>query len=185
MLNVLPNDKRNLLYYENWLLIVRQVCCTLMVSFAIVAMVVYGSHFILTSWYTTLTTNTTGNVTIDSAKALELTTTVQQLRQLTAGLKLASSSWHNPLPIVTAVVEQLPEHTSLTTFDLTYTNNQLHLTGLVSDRAAITALQEQLSHLTLAGYTQDKPQFFVSDLTLKTNIPFTFNTSLIPTPNSL
>lgn len=180
MLNVLPNDKRALLYYENWFLIVRQVCIILVITFVTVAVITYGSHVILTTWYSTLAINTTSTANIDAAKAQELTTTVQQLHQLTTGLKTAGNSWHNPLPVVATIVRELPEHTSLAALELNYTNNQLHLTGIVADRTAIALLQDHFSQLAIEGYTLGKSQFYVSDLTLKTNIPFTFNTSLTP-----
>lgn len=174
MLNLLPPTKKKAIE-QNQLHLFIQRCCVIIMSCAILLSVVMVTSRLIAKFVLD-NVQTRGAIMVNTP---DQTTVTQQLTNITAlssNIQSIQKNFHQPVPVLLQMFNHLPSGITFTTLRLDYITNTIKVTGTTESREQLL----QLSQMINDQPEWTKVKFPLQDFTQKTNIPFEFEVTLIP-----
>lgn len=173
MLNILPPEKKDSLRQVRIYVRVRLLCLLATSVMVALSALVLTTNILLKQWQVSLT-NQAIVAGISDTDRDTLQAKLSNLTIITTGITSVNTKFNNPLPLLVAVVQNLPSSIHLTSINLDYTTGKVDVTGVVDDRTALLTLQQQL----FATNELTNIELPINDFTVKNNIPFTLNATI-------
>ncbi len=98
----------------------------------------------------------------------QLSTNVHAINQRIATLRSIQQQHRTSVPLITALIDTLPDDISLTTMDIDYEHERIQISGVARDRTALKSVQEAFEQDELFNIEQ----FPFEEFAQATAIPF-------------
>ena len=173
MLNILPQDKKQRLEQESIHRLVRISAITLVMVFIVIDLIFITARYGI-NWWAQQLTNAPNSSSLSAEDTARVTDQIATLdKTLTAIQKLGTEQ--HPLPVSIVPLQNIPDGISIESINTDFTTGKVSIHGLAADRDTLLTLQE----LYRAYPEYAEINFPISNLTVRENIPFTAEATLV------
>ncbi|MFA5995703.1 MAG: hypothetical protein WCW27_02880 [Patescibacteria group bacterium] len=172
MLNLLPPNKKQYIEQERLFQFVKQTCLLLVGCTVLISALLLSGRLGLTTWLNNVSTQNYSTIKTPPTAALDQ---LANLNKLAAKLTTMQTSYKQPVPVITTLLQNMPANVTLTNLKIDYTKNTMLVEGVAADRAALLQLSQIVNQQTL----WKNVNFPIKDFAQKELIPFQFNVTLL------